>query len=62
MKMKPGMTIDGARWAFRLVEREASGEQIETISREAWREVLGFDKDTTARQALESINKTRAAA
>lgn len=43
------------RWAVALMKREAGGEQIESISREAWREVLGFGKEVTAGQALKVV-------
>ena len=55
MNVKPGMTTDGAAWAFRLMAREVGGEQIESISAESWREVLGYQKDANAKQALEGM-------
>ena len=61
MNMKPGMTADGAKWAFRLMAREASGEQLESISKESWREVLGYPSDMDAKQALEGVKAKVAA-
>lgn len=62
MNMKPGMTTGGAAWAFRLMAREAGGEQLESISQESWREVLGYPKDQDARQAMEAIKRSQVAA
>lgn len=53
----PGTTQAGTQWAYRLMEREASGEAIESISAAAWREVLGFSANTSAKQALEAVRK-----
>lgn len=58
--MKPGMTADGARWAFALMQREASGEQLPSVSTAAWREVLGFGKDVTAKHAMEQTERKAA--
>ena len=56
-----GYTFNGVlithykRWAVALMKREASGEQIPYISREAWREVLGFSKDYSAKAGVEKL-------
>lgn len=48
-----GIQIDKYRkWAVNLMKREASGEAINDISRQAWREALHFPFDITAREAL----------
>lgn len=36
------------QWAVNLMKREAAGESLEAISKEFWREVLGFDKTVSA--------------
>lgn len=61
MNPKPGTTVEGTAWAVRLMKREASGESIDHVSVISWREALGFSNDTTAKQALEVLNKTRVA-
>jgi len=53
-RLLPGMTEEGARWAFRLMEREANGEQLQAISKSSWREVLGYGPDDDAKAALEA--------
>lgn len=57
-----GTTKEGTRWAFALIEREASGEQIPYISRSAWREVLGYAPDVDANEVRDALRKQRAAA
>lgn len=48
-----GIQIDKYRkWAVNLMKREASGEAINDISAKAWREVLRFPPEITAREAL----------
>jgi hypothetical protein len=59
MTIKPpkplsGMTENGARWAYRLMEREAYGEQLPLVSKDAWREVLGYAKNVDARAAFKA--------
>lgn len=58
----PGTTPDRIRWTYRLIEREAAGEQLPEISKQAWREVLGYPMDTDAKAALEAIKAQRTAA
>ena len=36
------------QWAVNLMKREADGESLPQISKESWREVLGFDKTVSA--------------
>ena len=55
-----GTTKAGTEWAYRLMRREAAGESIEHVSVIAWREVLGFDRDTTAKQAMEQTERKAA--
>lgn len=56
-----GITVDRYKqWAVNLIRREASGESLQSVSTEAWREVLGFDKAITAKQALEQIERKAA--
>jgi hypothetical protein len=50
------------QWAVNLMHREAGGEMLESISKEAWREVLGYPKDQDAKQALEAVKKQQEAA
>jgi hypothetical protein len=45
----------GTQWAYRLMEREAAGEAVDHLSVLSWREVLGFDEDITAQEALEAV-------
>lgn len=61
-KLLPGMTEQGARWAYRLMEREANGEQLPSISRSSWREVLGYSPDIDAKAALEAHRAQQRAA
>ena len=42
-------------WAVNLLKREASGEQIEVIAAESWREVLGYPKDHQAKAAARDL-------
>jgi len=49
------------QWALNLLKREASGEELEQVSAEAWREVFCLTKATTAAQALKSIKQQEAA-
>lgn len=57
---KAEFTINGVpithykRWTYALIRREADGEQIDSEAAQAWREVLGFSKTTTAEQALKT--------
>jgi hypothetical protein len=53
----PGTTKAGTAWAYKLMQREASGEAIEHIAASAWREVLGYGNDVTAKQAIEQIDR-----
>ena len=55
MNPKPGTTPDGIRWAHALLAREAGGEMLDVVSCEAWREVLGFEKNADAKQALATV-------
>ncbi len=48
------------QWAVNLVRREASGEQIEIVSAEAWREVLNYGKEADAKAVLTEIKKAEA--
>jgi hypothetical protein len=50
----PGTTPPGTKWAVRLMEREASGEALHSISSSAWREVLGYAADVNAKDALKA--------
>lgn len=43
------------QWAVNLIKREASGEDLQSISRESWREVLGYQKNYSAKKALEDV-------
>lgn len=61
-KPKKGATPEGIQWAYRLVSREASGEHLPMVSRQAWREVLGYAHDVDARAVLEALLKQPAAA
>jgi hypothetical protein len=45
------------QWAVDLVKREAGGDQLEVVSLEAWREVLGYDKDADAKAVLAQVNE-----
>lgn len=56
------MSAGNKDWAYRLMKREASGEQINIIAAQFWREALGYPKDTTAKQAMEAVNKMEKAA
>ena len=42
-------------WAVNLLKREASGDQIELVASEAWREVLGYPKDKDAKAAAREL-------
>lgn len=59
MNPLPGTTEEGTKWAHALMAREASGENVVLIAAQAWREVLGFPADISAKAALE---QARAAA
>lgn len=61
-KPKKGMTEEGSRWAFRLMEREARGDVLPSISRSAWREVLGYSPDADAKAALDAHRSQHRAA
>lgn len=57
---KAEFTINGVpithykRWTYALILREADGGQIDYESAKAWREVLGFSKETTPEQAMKT--------
>lgn len=57
----PGTTPAGTKWAVSLMEREARGDVLHSISRSAWREVLGYAADADANDALRA-HQERAAA
>lgn len=50
----PGTTQAGTQWAVTLMEREARGDVLPSISRTSWREVLGYAPDADAKAALEA--------
>lgn len=52
MNQKPGTTKAGTQWAYRLMEREAGGEQINIIAAKFWREAFGLNSDADAKQEL----------
>jgi len=62
------ITINGVevtifkRWTLALVKREADGEALEMASTRAWREVLGYDSSTTAKEVMAEIERIRSAA
>lgn len=56
-KLLPGMTEEGARWAYRLMERDARGDAMQAISRSSWREVLGYAADVNAKDALKAYRE-----
>ena len=49
------------QWAVRLMEREASGDQVDEIARQFWREALGYPADMDANKALEASKQKEAA-
>ena len=55
------ITINGVQitqykqWAVNLIKREASGDHLEVVSKESWREVLGYPKDYDAKKALGDV-------
>lgn len=53
----PGTTPAGTAWAVALMKREAGGEVLEAASRAAWREVLGYPLDCSAKAAFEAHGK-----
>lgn len=53
----PGTTPAGTKWAVRLMEREAGGEALHSISSSAWREVLGYAADVNAKDALKAYRE-----
>lgn len=61
MNPLPGTTKEGTKWAVRLMEREARGDVLRSISRSAWREVLGYPSDMDAKKALEAVKAKEAA-
>lgn len=62
MNPLPGTTKEGTKWAVRLMEREVRGDVLHSISRSAWREVLGYPVDMDAKTAIESVKRQKAAA
>lgn len=57
-----GMAVTPYRqWAVRLMEREARGDVLHSISRSAWREALGYPADMDAKKALEAVKAKEAA-
>lgn len=60
--LKKGTTPEGIQWAYRLVEREAAGEHLPMVSRQAWREVLGYAPDADAKAVREALRKQPVAA
>lgn len=47
----------GIAWARRLAEREASGEAMSIIQKRMWRDALGANVETSARDALVQMEK-----
>jgi hypothetical protein len=47
------------RWAVALLLREASGEQLELVAAEAWREVLGYPADYEAKAAARDLENVK---
>ena len=43
------------QWAVDLMRREAAGESLPFISTTAWREVLQFDKETSAKEVADKL-------
>ena len=43
------------QWAIDLMRREAAGESLPFISTTAWREVLQFDKETSAKEVADKL-------
>lgn len=58
----PGTTEPGIQWAYRLLEREASGDTLENVARASYREVLGMDSASDAKEIWNSIKSQRNAA
>lgn len=58
----PGTTEPGLKWAYRLLEREASGEALVNVARSSYREVLGMDSTADAKEVWNSIKAQRSAA
>lgn len=52
---------DHKKWAYRLMEREASGERINQVAAQFWREALGYPADIDAKTALEAVKAKEAA-
>lgn len=46
-----------ARWAVRLAEREASGEDMSILQKKMWRDALGAKMATTAKDVLAGLEK-----
>lgn len=61
MNPLPGTTKEGTKWAVRLMEREARGDQVDEITRQFWREDLGYPADRDANKALEASKQKEAA-
>lgn len=63
-----GYLVNGVRitpfreWAVNLVLREASGEQIPSISSASWRSMLGYHADMLASKVVGEIDSARAQA
>lgn len=58
----PGTTPAGTKWAVRLMEREAGGEALHSVSSSAWRQVLGYAVDVNAKDALKAYRAQEQAA
>lgn len=54
-----GTTAKGRQWAYKLMEREASGETLDNVSASSWREVLGFAADANAKAALKKSQQAK---
>jgi len=57
----PGTTKAGTQWAYRLMEREAAGEQVDSLAVISWREALGYPADMDAKTALDGVKAKEAA-
>jgi hypothetical protein len=58
-----GVHVDKYKaWTLALVKREADGEVLEMASTNAWREVLGYDSSTTAKEVMVEVERIRNAA
>lgn len=60
--MSANLAAPGLSWAYRLMEREASGERLFPLSAAYWREAIGLPADANAKHEWQKTTEAKNAA